>query len=830
MANFDLVPGQNLDAGNATGSSRPPKWLKFTSATKMGGIVQLPSGHRRMRRLRPGEYGTDDFYVNPVQLPTTEANWRMAIYAPNGSYVTADGLSGIPTIGTPVVRLAENAPAKATVTLPITRGAQSMLASSFSGWSDGHHEAISRGMELTVEYRDKNGDMTMVFRGMIYQLDRAETIEITAYDRVMDLYQFSDQYQSHQGYAEETLNRASFDETQFKYYAGSEIGTVSSVTATNIIGINALDDMHERGGDHKGYIIIHDLPHYIINYNTEKPAQGCKITKVSTKGFITYVSLPGQLIPTPQILTMQVFLFRKSGSTFTRVASTTLNLTPIVGGSSTPTASWSVNWTIEGDPADYYIGAEYSAPGYSNLNGYCGSDTRYTTSEYWRSDDDGATWQLCPLPDYLPEIAIEYTETQNVSLSYVTHTGNELDIANAGIKELSGPYATTPDRAVSVDVAYFANMGATMEGIVRDLIEAAGLLPNIDGSINMGLTDFYASSTFDYLTCVQEIVAGGDIGIRMPVSEPGRIDVLPRHTASETPVSIFTAAMIGAGERVITSHNLTSHWMAEKATVAMLAENATQSGLPIALETDDELMDGSLVNALQSPLRGISTDGTMGTHILMAYSAGGKVRQLHTNVIEGEITVAGYRPDVWDIDEDHAGGKTIKVIVPDAGADSNAVPTAVEFGNGVTTITLDNIRRAERSELARSMGLTADNVSNESRQIPSTCWIFGRVRDYTSQQTGITPGTVTEVKCHLADGTVVVTQSDGNYIKTLTDPAGYEHVCAVLPTSPTGYSPTAPITSVSFTMGGTAYYAVLENGKYALGGQAIHIDIRYRPS
>lgn len=811
-------------------TARKPKWMRWTGSNSMGGNAELPSGHRLMTFYDPtpgtGGRKANEYYVYPVTLPPTDAEWRAVIYNANGGMLTSTGLGGIPTIGTPFVRLAENAPAKAVVRFPIMEGADNILSPLFAKWSDGGTGAVERGMEITVEYRRPTGELALVFRGMIYQVDRGDAeITVTAYDRVMDLYQFSDQYQSHQGYAEETLNCASFDGSQFKYYAGSEIGTVSSVTATNIIGIGALDDMHERGGDHKGYIIIHDLPHY----NTEEPAQGCKITKVSTKGFITYVKPPGQLIPVPQILIMQVFLFRKSGSTFTRVASTSTSVTPIVTGSSIPTASWSVNWTIEGNPADYYIGAKYTADGYSNLNGYCGSDTRYTTSEYWRSDDDGATWQFCPLPDYLPEIAIEYTETQNVSPSYVTHTRNELDIATAGIKNLLGPYATTPDRAVSVDVAYFTNGGATMEGIVRDLIEAAGLVPNIDGSINMGVTDFYTSSTFDYLACIQELIAGGNVGLRMPVSEPGRIDILPRHKVSDSEVVAFTTSPMGT-EQAITAHNLTSHWMAEKATVAMLAENATQSRLPIALETDDELMEGSLTKALQSPLRGISTDNTMGTHTLMAYSAGGKIRQLHTNIVEGEIAVTGYRSEIWDLDGNYAGGKTIKVTVPEAGIDSKAVPTAVEFADGITRITLDNIRRNERSELARSMGLTADNVSNESRQIPSTCWIFAKVNSYATQQTGIPLASVTKVECLLDDGTAVASQTDGNYIKTLTDPAGYAHVCAVFSESSVGYSPSAPITMVAVTMNGTVYRAVLENGKYALGGQAIHVDVRFRPS
>lgn len=828
MAERNFAPGQSAGATTITEASRRPAWMQWTNANTMNGTAKLPSGHRHLRWMDKDNntLGDDDYYVYPVTLPETNAEWRMAIFAPNGSYIIADGLSGIPIIGTPVVRLAENAPAKATVTLPITRGAQSMLASSFSGWSDSHHEAISRGMEVTVEYRNKSGELTLVFRGMIYQIEKGETIEITAYDRVMDLYQYSDQYQSHEGYYIEMANLAEYTAGTFRYNLSRGIGTVSQVYAMNYLRVDALSQMAARAGDHYGYLIIHDLP----KSNGKAPADGSFITKVATKVHLSYVPVPGQIVPVPQSVMAYIVLYQKIGSTFVEVDRTSPKVTFAVAGSQDIIYEWDVDWMVMGDPDTYFVGAYYSA-GFTNVNGYCGSDTRYTTSEYWRSDDDGATWQLCPLPDYLPEIACEFTETYNVNLSYVSSVGNTLIIAEAGIPNDSGGYQTTTQRGAYVSVSYFALASASIQGIISALIEAAGLVPNVDGSIDMGSTDFYSSSTFDYLTCIQELLAGGNIGIRMPVAEPGRIDVLPRHTVSDAVVATFTAAMIGAGERVITSHNLTSHWMAEKATVAMLAENATQSGLPIALETDDGLMDGSLVNALQSPLRGISTDGTMGTHILMAYSAGGKIRQLHTNIVEGEFTVAGYRSDVWDLGGNYAGGKTIKVTVPDAGVDNNAVPTAVEFGNGVTKITIDNIRRNERSELARSMGLTADNVSNESRQIPSTCWIFAKINNYDTQQSGITPGTVTKVECvYNPAGMAFATQTDGNYIKTLTDPAGYHHICAVFPADPQGYTSTYPIRIIRITMGGSTYYAVVDNDKYAVANQAIHVDVRFRPS
>ena len=102
--------------------------------------------------------------------------------------------------------------------------------------------------------------------------------------------------------------------------------------------------------------------------------------------------------------------------------------------------------------------------------------------------------------------------------------------------------------------------------------------------IDLGTTTYYTSSTYDFLTCIQEMVRGANYGLQMPVTGPGLVRVLPRQTVSDTPAAGFATDMEPStpGERVILSHSLTQHWMAEKATVAMLAENATESGLPLA--------------------------------------------------------------------------------------------------------------------------------------------------------------------------------------------------------------------------------------------------------
>ena len=242
---------------------------------------------------------------------------------------------------------------------------------------------------------------------------------------------------------------------------------------------------------------------------------------------------------------------------------------------------------------------------------------------------------------------------------------------------------------------------------MSDLIKWAGLTPNIDQGANLGTTTFYTSTTFDYMTCVQELIKGANDGLRASIAEAGKIDIFPKHTIDDTPVASFTITPGGSGEQQIISHNITAHWMAEKATQAYLSENISTKR-PIALETDDALMAGSLCEGLQSPLRAITADNTMGTQQLLATSAGGKMIQLHTNVFEGDITLDGYRIDLWSLFGNNTGGNPINIEIPEYGANGTAVPTHIEIGNGTTKVTLDNIRTADRSEAANSMGLTAD--------------------------------------------------------------------------------------------------------------------------
>ena len=822
-------PGQAVSvSGTAIGAH--PKWLKPTSASAIGGTAKLPSGYRRLVSIS-GARAQTDYFISPVQLPPSDAPWRMAIYADNGSYIYADALKGIPTIGTPVVRLAKDAPARAVVNLPVGRGALNVRSPSFAGWSDGHAEEIKRGQELTVEYRGPNG-LTMVFRGMIYQISSGDTIEVVAYDRLMDLYQFSDQYQSNRGRNPETLPLNSSTASAFIYIASRDPGILTECKVKSILSINALHHMTKTDTWPEG---ISTLQTWEIEglpaFSGYSPQQGSTITQVSIKGYV-YNDIQGRA------QSFCVGLFRITGNTITMIDRTAIKYVgdahASVGSTVVDTLTWDVNWTIEGDPSQYRIGAYHDMGKGSFVQP--DRNTPYTIDKntcYYYShgnttltpSDDFSQWTHMNAD--ASEYAIKFDYEATVPTNDVTLSGTTVSVPKSDTAMPSGDCISTVSAAYQAYIDYQIYNATSLVDILSDLIKWAGLTPNIDQGANLGTTTFYTSTTFDYMTCAQELIKGANYGLRASIAEAGKIDVFPKHTIDDTPVASFTITPGGSGEQQIIGHNITAHWMAEKATQAYLSENMSTKR-PIALETDDALMTESLCEGLQSPLRAITADNTLGTQQLLATSAGGKMNQLHTNVFEGDITLDGYRTDLWSLLGNNTGGNPISIEIPEYGANGTAVPTQIEIGNGTTKVMLDNIRTADRSEAANSMGLTADALSNTSQTLPSCTYIFVRYDDYSAEVSGLTPASVSSVEFLNNSGTVLATQNDGNYIECIADAAGYYHVTASLPTSSAGYASSSQISMVRWTMGGVTRTAPLDNPRYSLAGQALHVDIRFR--
>ena len=319
-------------------------------------------------------------------------------------------------------------------------------------------------------------------------------------------------------------------------------------------------------------------------------------------------------------------------------------------------------------------------------------------------------------------------------------------------------------------------------------------------------------------------------GIKDSIVDAGTIALLPEHTTDEAPVMSITTDPSGAGEKIIESHDLTVHWMAEKATVAYIAENATASGLPLALETDDALMSDSLTETLQVPMSGIVVDNTLGTHDMMANAAGGAIRKLHTNAIEGSITLTGYRPSLWDFIGSGVGGYPITLDVPEYGAQGVVIPTEIILADGVTQVQLNNIRTQDRNGVAQSMGLVEGSVSNDATLLPKTVYIFGRADGYNQIPLGGELVSLDGISLVRADGTYF-TQNVANYLKTATDTAGYLHLLAVFPEAAGTYTSLSPISAVVVditTDGGSQKISAVVEPKYILDNQHIHVDVRLR--
>lgn len=381
------------------------------------------------------------------------------------------------------------------------------------------------------------------------------------------------------------------------------------------------------------------------------------------------------------------------------------------------------------------------------------------------------------------------------------------------------------DGGAALILTYLAAGSMSINDIVGGLVSSAGC--DYDGTAgDLGNVAFYDTSTYDALTSVLQFVRPKNMGI---IDRAGVITLLPRHTIDESGAVTYTTEGDGSGA-VITSHSLTMHWMADKATWAIISQDS--AGTPMSMESDDALLDGSLSKALGIPVRGSTSDRTMGEYSLLAIGTGGEMVQKRTNVIEGGIVLAGYHLEAWDVNGDggYAGGRPVRLVVPQYGFDGVVVPTEITFKDGRTELKLDNIRTADRSEVANSMGLTEDAVSNSA--YTETVHIFARIRDY---QTDVMGGRIIAatfpITLWAGGSSISVTQSG-----TITvDSAGYCHVSAYLAPDPTGHPQgwaTTPVDTVAI-----GYNPQLQAGQLCatldapvpiLAGQGVHVDVRFR--
>lgn len=846
-------------AGVDTATDGLPPWMEWSNGTAAG-TAKLPSGYRRITLAgysagQPAGIIDKSVDILPVSIPADATSpWRCIIYAPDGAYIIANGMGGVPTIGTPKVRLTRSAPNRLEVSFAIGTGRHNPLGASFDKWSDGTARPIARGMEVTAEYRDaESGALVPVFRGRIFQIESGEAIKVTAYDRLMDLYQTTGQYMSHAG---QTQGARSMDRTvegtDYIFETGETLGIITGLDSIDRLCINASGQMGDSRST-ENIIIIHGLP----SNGGITPEAGDIISRIQVKygGYAQGNFMTGAPVLGPKYaaieVTAEVSIFEQTASGFIVMASGTASKSVTASSQTTApvpfildlrdqTADVTLNtaYTIQ-DLSRVFIGVYVTMThtskqaGFSSMSyGANKSSTRYTTAtaDYYSSTDNGTTWAPYTAADK-PELGVTFTHPTNpIDPSLATVSGTKIIIAQVSIP--AGPsdtYLTTEETGVGIIADYYEADKAPLADIIRELIERAGLNPDI-GNANLGLVTLYTLATSDYLTALHEIIDARGYGIKDSIMDAGTIALLPEHSLEETPVLSISTDPLGVGKKIITAHQLTAHWAAEKATVAYIAENATASGLPLALETDDGLMDNSLLETLQTPLSIINVDNILGSHDIMAHKATGAIRKLHTNTIEGTVTLAGYWPGIWDISGSGIGGKPIQIDVPEYQAQGVAIPTEIEFNGGLTTARLDNIRTQDRSGLAQSMGLVEGSVSNDATLLPKTVYIFAKADGDNQLAEGETIQSLDAITLVREDGSTI-RQASANYLRTVTDGAGYAHLLAVFPEAAGTYTSTSPVIMAIgeiTTGGGSRHITALSEAHYILDNQNIHADIRLR--
>lgn len=865
VTNLDVGDSYTIQTQGYAGTKGLPPWMEWVADHRASGTAELPSGYRHITktevdlinmRIDSADVSVD---VAPITLPEdATCPWRCAIYAPNGAYLIANGLTGVPTVGTPRVRLTRSAPSRAVVNFALGIGKDNLLGAC-TRWSDGTARPIERGMELTVAYRDEvSGALVPCFRGRIYQIESGETITVTAYDRLMDLYQTTGQYLSHAGQEQDVKSQSrTASGSDYVYAMGVPLGVLTGLDVINRVRIDALDNM-SKSMESTNDIIVHPLP----STDGVTPVAGDTILRIKAKvsGEIegrTATPAGQHTAILAAALNVTVYVYLKQDDTFVQMAQGTGNT---VMSASRPTAvtSWPItasktdtlDITLDSpvtvtDPANTYVGvrvtmrlamATYVATIDPPQWGADRSSAQYTVAGTYYRSADGTSWATYTSSPRT-ELAVAFTHGVTADPSIATISGTDITIPQGSLPAgPAGTYISTEDLGVAIVADYFIADKAPLGDIVRELIESAGLNP-IMTAADLGMVTFYTVITSDYLTAIQGLIDTRGYGLKDTIMDAGTVVVAPTHTPDESPVLSVTTDPLGTGEKIILTHNLTVHWIAEKATVAYIAENSTSSGLPLALESDDGLMDGSLINALQVPLSSIVADNTLGTHDMIAHAVSGALRKLHTNVIEGTVSLAGYRPGIWDLAGAGCGGLPIALDVPEYQAQGVAIPTEVELADGVTVVRLDNIRTQDRNGVARSMGLVEGTVSNDATLLPKTVYIFGKVDDRRLNQI-LTDAEIEglQVVALFRENDTGIGQTNATYLRTVTDEAGYLHLLAVFPADGGTWTSPAPITTalvnIKYVRGSShfteAVVACLDPPKYILDNQNIHVDIRVR--
>jgi len=147
-------------------------------------------------------------------------------------------------------------------------------------------------------------------------------------------------------------------------------------------------------------------------------------------------------------------------------------------------------------------------------------------------------------------------------------------------------------------------------------------------------------------------------------------------------------------------------------------------------------------------------------------------------------------------------------------------------------VTLDNIRTQDRSEVAKSMGNTADGVSARARALPDVVYLFATHLTYDIQEGDLPShfyrGGVSLIRA--TGGAALTAQTDADFIREVDeDPAGYHHVAVYFPAPESGaIAANVPAASIGteFPFSQWDNIVPLDNPKNVLAGQSVHLDLR----
>lgn len=368
--------------------------------------------------------------------------------------------------------------------------------------------------------------------------------------------------------------------------------------------------------------------------------------------------------------------------------------------------------------------------------GWVGLAGEYVTS--WTDglgrdgEPDGRTWTEAPYR----RVTYDAWQTASIPASSVTVRDGLAVIMDTAIPSPPLPeHVTLMVKAEKVRCTFLSTDSVRIADLVSALAVNSGLPSDVP---DLGTCTYYDTGQHDALTIISKFA---DASAAMPMcDEEGTLRICPRYTVDDTPAAVLTTEDPTAPYPVI-EHRITRRWMADKATWAVISTDTAEEH-PISMETDDALLPGSLSAEMGIPMRGSTADDTLGDRSLLAVGTGGRILQSRYNVIEGTVTVGGYLTDIWSppqYSQYKAGMRPVSVRIPEYGTDAAAVPTEVTYRDGRTIIALDNVRRADRSEVAVSMGLTADAIANSA--YTECVHIFARVWDARTESGGHT-GTV----------------------------------------------------------------------------------------